>query len=61
LEFFYINRNFDQFDRGTIVLVDWTINEDLLLVTEDGKYHIIDIFHYNASNDRSITLSEVII
>lgn len=50
-----------QFDRGVIVLVDWTIKEDLLFVTEDGKYHIIDIFHYNSSNDKSITLSEVII
>jgi hypothetical protein len=35
------------------------MNEDLLLVTDDGKYHIIDIFHYNTSNDKAITLSEV--
>ncbi|CAF3279289.1 unnamed protein product [Rotaria sp. Silwood2] len=52
------NVKLKEFDRGILILVDWTINEDLLLVTEDGKYHIIDIFHYNASNDKSITLSE---
>lgn len=47
-----------EFDRGTLVFVDWTNKEDLLLVTDDGKYHIIDIFHYNTNNDLSITLSE---
>ncbi|CAF3637043.1 unnamed protein product [Rotaria sp. Silwood1] len=52
------NVKLKEFDRGILILVDWTINEDLLLVTEDGKYHIIDIFHYNTSNDKTITLSE---
>ncbi|CAF1102359.1 unnamed protein product, partial [Rotaria sordida] len=52
------NMKLREFDRGVLILVDWTINEDLLLVTEDGKYHIMDIFHYNTSNDKSITLSE---
>ncbi|CAF3338150.1 unnamed protein product [Rotaria socialis] len=52
------NDKFKEFGRGVVVFVDWTINEDLLLVTEDGKYHIIDIFHYNTSNDKTITLSE---
>ncbi|CAF1318391.1 unnamed protein product [Rotaria sordida] len=52
------NMKLREFDRGILILVDWTINEDLLLVTEDGKYHIMDIFHYNTSNDKSITLSE---
>ncbi|CAF1142164.1 unnamed protein product [Adineta steineri] len=47
-----------QFDRGVVVFVDWTINEDLLLVTEDGKYHIIDIFFYDSNNDKSRQLSE---
>ncbi|UJR14874.1 hypothetical protein I4U23_001859 [Adineta vaga] len=47
-----------EFDRGVIILVDWTINEDLLLVTEDGKYHIINIFHYNTNNDVSKQLGE---
>ncbi|CAF1596937.1 unnamed protein product, partial [Didymodactylos carnosus] len=31
---------------------------DLILVTEDGKYHLIDIFYHNNNNDESITLSE---
>ncbi|CAF3692701.1 unnamed protein product [Rotaria sp. Silwood1] len=52
------NGKLKEFDRGILILVDWTINEDLLLVTEDGKYYIMDIFHYNTSNDKSITLSE---
>ncbi|CAF1050154.1 unnamed protein product [Adineta ricciae] len=47
-----------EFDRGIVIFVDWTINEDLLLVTEDGKYHIMNIFHYNASNDVSKQLGE---